>query len=60
MAGLKLKWDKEWDRFIPWRRRKCKHCGYPLSEKYMYETTASLKKKKVYCCNVCYEFREKQ
>lgn len=54
---LKLKWDKEWDRFIPWKKRRCIHCKYPLSEKMRWvETTTGIKKE--YCCNICYTLRE--
>lgn len=43
----------DFDRFIPWKRRKCKYCGYPLAEKYKFVATASGREKKIYCCNIC-------
>lgn len=42
------------DRFIPWRKRKCCYCGNPLSEKVKYTIGANGKRKKIYCCNICY------
>lgn len=51
---------KEWERFIPWLKRECCHCLYPLSEHVRYTTASNGKRKKEYCCDICYVLRERR
>jgi len=56
---IRTYWNEhDMDRFVPWKRRVCEYCGYPLSEKVMDKMTASGRKRKSYCCSICYELRE--
>lgn len=58
--NIKTYWNEhDMDRFVPWKRRVCEHCGYPLSEKQIIGFTASGKTKPIYCCNICYELKER-
>lgn len=50
--------EHQLERFVPWKRRVCEYCKYPLSEKVREKTLPSGKKKQVYCCNLCYELKE--
>ena len=52
--------EHQLERYIPWNRRSCKYCLYPLSEKYMLVYDEKGRERNSYCCNVCYELRENQ
>lgn len=38
-------------------KRKCCYCGYPKSEKYRFVNVGNGRKRKEYCCNICYKLR---
>ena len=50
--------EHQLERFVPWEKRVCEYCLYPLSEKFRFTKNASGKIKNIYCCNICYRLRE--
>ena len=59
IEAVKLYYEEhQLERFVPWKKRVCEHCRYPLSEKFRFRKDSRGKIKKSYCCNICYRLRE--